>query len=80
MRELVRYIQNARKEAKLEFSDRIRLGIESSDRQITGVLKKYETTIKQETLALSLGEVVQPSYEATVKVNTKPVIIQISKA
>jgi isoleucyl-tRNA synthetase len=80
MRELVRFIQNARKEAGLKVSDRIRLGIESPDKQLMDVVNNFKNTITQETLALSLGTVAQPSYETTAKVNARSVVIKISKA
>jgi isoleucyl-tRNA synthetase len=79
MRELVRFVQNARKEAKLEVNDRIGLSIQTEDKDLAAIVKNYQETIKEETLALSLSEVTQPTYEATVKVNGKQVTIKLAK-
>lgn len=81
MRELVRFIQNARKEAKLEVNDRIDLFIETDDQGLLAVVKEYQDMIKRETLALSLNEVTPAAaFETVVKVNGKQAIIKLAKS
>ncbi len=49
-RELVRSVQDARKNAGLDIADRIELGLEGSDK-VTAALKQYKDSIMAETLA-----------------------------
>jgi hypothetical protein len=55
------------------------LSIQTEDKDLAAIVKNYQETIKEETLALSLSEVTQPTYEATVKVNGKQVTIKLAK-
>ena len=70
MREIIRNVQQARKKAGLEVDDRINLQLNSDDDSITMLLKNHKLTdtIKQETLANSLNEVVAKKYtnDATI--------------
>ena len=51
MRELVRHIQSARKEAGLKVADRIHLHIESDSKEIVTAALNFKDTIFAETLA-----------------------------
>lgn len=79
MRELVRHVQNARKQAGLEVDDRIALLIESESPEITQAVETHQSTIMTETLAEELGEVLAESFSVTVKIEGLEVIIALQK-
>jgi isoleucyl-tRNA synthetase len=79
VRELVRHIQNARKQAGLEVEDRISLLIESESPEINQAVISYKESIMSETLCEEFGEVPEDAYELTVKVSGLEVRIAISK-
>ena len=54
MRELIRNIQNYRKELGLMVDDRIELGIATSEDELSKAIKEFSVIIQQETLALKL--------------------------
>lgn len=77
-RELIRYIQNARKKAGLNVEDRIKLNIETDSKGLNGALKKFKDTIFAETLAI--GELKgEAKYSETVKVDGQEVKISLDK-
>lgn len=81
MRDLVRFIQNTRKEGGLQVDDRITLAITSNDKLIKAALDQFADTIKQETLALELKQTaVENGFSTTVKLNGKGIIISLKKA
>ncbi|HVV67019.1 MAG TPA: isoleucine--tRNA ligase [Candidatus Saccharimonadales bacterium] len=82
MREIVRHVQKARKDAGLEVDNRISLQLESDDTELQAVLKDHTLTdtIKQETLATNFGETVENGYETTVKIDGAELTIKLSKA
>jgi isoleucyl-tRNA synthetase len=82
MREIVRHVQQSRKEAGLEVDDRISLHLQTEDDTLKGVLsdKSLAKTIKQETLATSLNETNDPAFSTTVKVEGAELVIGIRKA
>lgn len=53
MREIVRHIQNLRKESGFEVSDRIELAIESDDETVIQTVSEHKDTIYKEVLAIS---------------------------
>jgi isoleucyl-tRNA synthetase len=79
MREIVRHIQNCRKNAELNVEDRIKLRIETTSDAINKSMRLHRDDIYNETLAVADldgdGE-----YTQTVKVDTQEVIISLSKA
>lgn len=79
-REIVRHIQNARKQAGLDVDDRINLEVASEDSQIKEALKEYKDKITSETLASKLGSVSGDAYEKIVKINESEATIRLSKA
>jgi isoleucyl-tRNA synthetase len=79
VRELIRYIQNERKQAGLEVEDRISLLIESDSPEILEAANDFEKIIKDETLAEEIGEVPVDAHEAVVKIEGLEVKIYISK-
>lgn len=80
MRDLVRQIQEARKKAGLEVSDRIQLSIKSSDQTVQDALDGFGGTIMQETLAVGLNEAHKASFETPVELNGAQITIGLSKA
>lgn len=55
MRELVRHVQNYRKELDLNVEDRIELSLQTEDHELQTAIAEFEDTIKSETLAQSLA-------------------------
>lgn len=54
MREVIRQVQNARKQADLHVDDRIKLDISTEDTEIAGAIEQFRKEIADETLAVSL--------------------------
>jgi isoleucyl-tRNA synthetase len=81
MRELVRNVQNARKNAGLNVEDRIDLSVESDNEQINKAIQQHNDTIKMETLALSLNSgTAAGTHTESVKLDGEPVTITLKKA
>lgn len=79
MRELVRVIQNARKNAGLKVDDRIKLRIDSEAAEITEAVTKFKDIIFAETLAT--GELSGAGdHVETVKIEAQEAKISLSKA
>jgi len=79
MRELVRSIQNARKNAGLNVQDRINLSLETKDSPITDAILRHKADIFAETLATG-GLTGEGDHSETVKVEGTEVKISLSKA
>ncbi|HXR49926.1 MAG TPA: class I tRNA ligase family protein, partial [Verrucomicrobiae bacterium] len=81
MREIIRHVQQARKQAGLEVDDRIQLALETADEEITAVLtdERLAQTIKQETLAENLEEGAVSGFESQVKVEGAELKISLVK-
>jgi isoleucyl-tRNA synthetase len=78
MRELVRTIQNARKQAGLNVEDRISLQVSTDDETINKALQLFKEIIMQETLATQWSA--EPlAHQETVKVDGKEVQISLQK-
>ena len=74
IRELIRFVQAARKKAGLEVDDRIKLSI---DTEISG---GWQDVLKTEVLAVELGRDNNYQYDEVVKVNGKNITISLEKA
>ncbi|MEO5949024.1 MAG: class I tRNA ligase family protein, partial [Candidatus Saccharimonas sp.] len=78
MREIVRHIQNARKNAGLNVDDRIMLSLTTTDEDLQAAINEYMDTIKAEALVVELG-MVQDSHKEVVKVEGKELEVCLRK-
>lgn len=79
MRELVRCIQNARKEAGFQISDRIRLIIQSTNTLVQAAITTHAETIKNEVLAVSLEQAGTLAFVNEAKIDGEKVTLCIEK-
>ncbi|MDL2342444.1 MAG: isoleucine--tRNA ligase [Patescibacteria group bacterium] len=81
MREVIRNIQQARKQAGLEVDDRIDISLQSDGEELTSLLKNSDLTdvIKQETLTETINKAQQFDYETTTKVEGQQLSIGVNK-
>lgn len=82
MREIIRNVQQARKQADLQVDDRIKLSLKSESKDINDVLANKELIdeIKHETLAESVVEVLDNGFKTEAKVEGNELIISLQKA
>ena len=80
MREIVRHVQSARKQAGLQIDDRIVLSISSDDSEISQAVDVFADVIKSETLAVELNSAVDESEKYDAKIEGKLVEISLKKA
>lgn len=80
MREVVRQVQNARKQAGLQIDDRISLGLSSDSEELSRAFKDYGEIIKRETLANKITKSVPDGYNSVVKIEGSELIISLDKA
>lgn len=80
MREIVRHVQSARKQAGLQIDDRIILNISSDDSEIYQAIDAFADVIKSETLAVELNSAVDESEKYDAKIEGKLVEISLKKA
>ena len=74
IRELIRFVQAARKKAGLEVDDRIKLSID------TEISEDWQDVLKADVLAVELGQDNNYQYDEVVKVNGKNITISLEKA
>jgi len=81
-REIIRHIQQARKQAGLQVDDRIHLQLDTSDKDLQAVLgdKLLTTTIKHETLATTLNQTEVEGFSNISKVDGAELGIKLVKA
>ena len=79
MREVVRYVQNARKEAGLNVDDRIQLSLSTESDELQKAIDEHQETINTETLATS-GKVTENGYSTSVKVEGSELNIFLKKS
>lgn len=83
LRELIRFIQAARKKAQLDVDNRINLEIFTKDDQLMNVIKSFQDTIKNETLALKIttdGKASSYSFSEIFNIDSHEVAISLEKA
>ena len=81
-REIIRQVQNARKQADLQVDDRIKLDISTTDKEITAAIKQFSKVIAEETLAVELTSDSDHSYKhiTKAKIDNSEIVIAINKA
>jgi isoleucyl-tRNA synthetase len=77
-RELIRFIQNARKNAGLNVDDRISLAVQSDSREIQAAFDKFKDEIYRETLATAELEG-EARHSEEVKLDVQAAVIKLSK-
>jgi len=80
MREVVRHIQNARKNAGLNIDDRIVLTLTTTDEELKAAIDEHIDTIKAEALVVELTAADGGAYAEVVKVEGKELEIRLRKA
>lgn len=80
VRELISKIQTNRKDSNFEVVDRIIINIVNVDEELSSIISKFETQIKEATLAntININNDVENNL-TTIKVNDKEVQIYLSK-
>lgn len=78
-REVIRYVQNARKEADLNVDDRIRLSLRTDDAQLTAAIKEFTDEIARETLAGEITSKPLGLYEKHVHIDSSELNISLDK-
>ncbi|MCA9309414.1 isoleucine--tRNA ligase [Candidatus Saccharibacteria bacterium] len=79
MREVIRNVQSARKQAGLQVDDRIKLSLKTDDTELQKAIDEHVETIKTETLTEEIIEVVDGfSSEATI--DSTSLTVQLKKA
>ena len=80
MREIVRHVQSARKQAGLQIDDRIILSISSDDSETSQAVDAFADVIKSETLAVELNSAADESEKYDARIEGKLVEISLKKA
>lgn len=78
MREVIRHIQAARKDAGLNVDDRIELFLNTNDQELTAAIHEHASTIQAETLADTLSQE-EFDYKKEVKVEDKILVVSLQK-
>jgi isoleucyl-tRNA synthetase len=79
MREVIRHVQAARKNAGLNVDDRIKLSLATSDDDLAKAIRTHKDTIKSETLATTLDADTY-EYKTTAQVESAELEISLQKA
>ena len=77
-REIIRHVQNARKQAGLNVDDRIALGLVAHDDELQTVISEHADVICAETLAMMISSSTY-SYQATVMVEGTELSLSLQK-
>ncbi len=80
MREVVRTVQNARKQAGLDVDDRIKLALLTTDDELRKAITEHRETIATETLAVSVDFDQTYAHEVVSPVDEAPLTISLQKA
>lgn len=76
MRDVIRCVQNARKQADLQVDDRIKLGLKTDDSELAAAIRTHQQTIMAETLAAQLTT--DADFEHKLQVKIEGVLLDIS--
>jgi isoleucyl-tRNA synthetase len=80
MREVVRYVQAARKEAGLNVDDHIALVLETDDKELRSAIDEHTDTISVETLADALHTEGKREHSSNVKIEGAELTIALEKS
>jgi valyl-tRNA synthetase len=81
VRELIRHIQNARKNAGFKVEDRIQLTLDSTSEELKNAYTKHKEAVMAETLATAeLTDTLLADYSEKVKVDGAEVTLWLKKA
>jgi isoleucyl-tRNA synthetase len=80
MREVVRNVQSARKQASLNVDDRIVLSLSTEDKELQKALNEFKDTITAETLATKLSESQKYAHSSMCKIDGADLTISLEKA
>jgi len=80
MREVVRNVQNVRKQAGLEVDDRIQLSLSTTNEELRQAIIEHKETIIAETLATRLDFDQTYSQETSCAIDTAPLTISLQTA
>jgi len=79
MREVIRNVQNARKQAGLNVDDRIELSLSTTDDELRKAIEEHGDTIAAETLATSLVFDETLAFEVVCTVDAAPLTVSLQK-
>ncbi len=79
MREVIRFVQNARKKAGLQVDDRIKLSL-VADGELGKAIREFQQTILDETLTESLDSSKEYGYKESVVIESVELTISLEKA
>ncbi|HEX5796935.1 MAG TPA: isoleucine--tRNA ligase [Candidatus Saccharimonadales bacterium] len=79
-REIIRHVQNSRKEAGLKVDDRIILAFSTDNTEINRALSEYEAVIKRETLATKITAQERKAYKKAVEIDGHTLALSFDKA
>lgn len=80
MRDVVRNVQNARKNAGLQVDDRIKLSLTSDDEEMKQAIEEHKDTIAAETLATEFATGQELEHASTCRVEGKELTVSLQKA
>src|SRR5690606_13795014 len=79
MREVIRNVQSARKQAGLNVDDRIELSLSTADEELHKAIQEHKDTIMAETLAKSLVFDETLAFEVACAVDAAPLTVSLQK-
>ena len=80
MREVVRIIQGARKQAGLQVDDRIILRLHTEDGDLNMAIGDHKDTIMAETLALEIADTLSDGYMVESKIEESVLAVELKRA
>ncbi len=78
-REVIRHVQNNRKQADLHVDDRIVLSLSTDDEDLAAAIKQNKDVICAETLCIELTEAIEGDYTAETSVGDAKLTIELKK-